>query len=79
VKTADVLEKLTWELTGVKKTPGTNFAASFGHLAGGYDAQYYGYLWSQVFSADMFASVFMNAPDGAFDSTAGLRYRRCIL
>lgn len=43
---------------------------------GGYDAGYYGYIWSQAFSADMFATVFAPSP---MDRAAGAKYRREIL
>ncbi len=59
--TAEVLRELHTTVMRVPMTPGTNFAGSFGHMCG-YDAQYYGYMWSEVFSDDMFMSRFKADP-----------------
>ena len=77
-------EKLCYELQpkimGIEAMKDTNFVSSFGHLAGGYDAQYYGYMWSEVYSADMFYSVFCaKGDDSLLDVEAGLGYRNKIL
>ncbi|KAJ3179433.1 Thimet oligopeptidase [Gaertneriomyces sp. JEL0708] len=50
--------------------------AAFGHMMGGYDAGYYGYLYSQVFSADMFYSRFKKNP---LDAKIGKEYRKKVL
>ncbi|KAF2672618.1 zincin [Microthyrium microscopicum] len=50
--------------------------ATFGHLIGGYDAGYYGYLSSQVYSTDMFFSVFKPDP---MNPKEGRRYRHTVL
>lgn len=62
--------------TGFPFYEGTHFGASFGHLMGGYDAGYYGYLWSKVYGDDMF-SVFAN--EGVLSPEVGRRYRDEVL
>ncbi|ESK89011.1 metallopeptidase [Moniliophthora roreri MCA 2997] len=49
---------------------------TFGHITGGYDAGYYGYTYSLVFAADMYATVFKADP---LDPARGQRYREKIL
>jgi len=69
-----------YELTDLTMFPpheGTNFGASFGHMANdGYVAGYYGYLWSKVYGDDMF-SLF--EAEGVLNPEVGMRYRREIL
>lgn len=43
---------------------------------GGYDAGYYGYLSSQVYSADMFFTIFAKDP---MNQAEGRRYRHMVL
>jgi len=78
IDTAAIYAKVWTDLMDIPVTEGTNFAASFGHLAGGYDAQYYGYLWSEVFSMDMFQTRFKTG-NKLLDPQSGMEYRKKIL
>jgi thimet oligopeptidase len=54
---------------------GTKGPAAFTHLAGGYAAGYYGYLWSLVVALDMRTAF---AAD-RLDPTVGMRYRQRVI
>jgi Zn-dependent oligopeptidase len=75
VDTTAIQQKLHKEITGVEAMPGTHFEAGFGHLMG-YDAGYYGYLWSEVYAQDMF-TVFQKG--GLLSPKVGAHYRKVIL
>ncbi|MFG5408414.1 M3 family metallopeptidase [Piscinibacter sakaiensis] len=61
--------------TPIGHAEGTMLPASFGHLAGGYAAGYYGYLWSLVVAMDLRTAF---AKD-RLDPAVGLRYRQRVL
>ena len=69
---AQLTNKVTGDVT-IPPPVGTAWVAYIGHLAG-YDAGYYGYLWSKVMAMDM-ASEFRKAPGGFLDEKVGRRLR----
>lgn len=82
IHTADALKTQpleTWQKlegkTALGYTPTTEFPGQFGHIMGGYQVGYYGYMWSEVIALDMLSAFGhnLNNPD------VGARYRQTIL
>lgn len=65
------------EILGMVPHPETFFPGNFFHVMQSYDAGYYSYMWSEVFSADMYETVFGKV--GPLDAEAGMKYRQMIL
>jgi thimet oligopeptidase len=55
---------------------GSHFGAYWGHLVG-YDAGYYGYLWSKAIAEDM-ATAFEKSKDGFLSEEVGMRLRNDV-
>ena len=74
-KDLDEILRRTWEVTLLPLPEGTFYPGSFGHLFG-YDAAYYGYLWSEVYGDDMFSRF---EDEGVLSPSVGMSYRREVL
>jgi thimet oligopeptidase len=64
------------EITMLPPHEGTFALASFGHIMGGYDASYYGYMWAEVFGDDMFSRF---EAEGVTNPEVGRDYRNKVL
>lgn len=74
--TTALYEKMQNEIQMIPMTKGCAPQASFGHLMGGYDSGYYGYLWARVISSDIFSEFEKN---GVFDPATGKKYCDIVL
>jgi thimet oligopeptidase len=72
----DTAMRKAFEVTCLPYPEGTCSVASFGHLMGGYDAGYYGYLWAEVIGDDLWSRF---VDEGITSPEVGMAYRRTIL
>ena len=70
------IEHAAQKVTTISYPKDINHLAAFGHLLGGYDAAYYGYLWAEIIGDDLF-SRFEN--EGILSNSVGIEYKNKIL
>jgi Zn-dependent oligopeptidase len=66
----------SYVVTQLPYPEGTFMLGGFGHLMGGYDAGYYGYLWAEVIGDDMWGRF---ASEGVTSPEVGMAYRHAVL
>uniref|UniRef100_A0A7S0GAG3 Peptidase M3A/M3B catalytic domain-containing protein n=1 Tax=Proboscia inermis TaxID=420281 RepID=A0A7S0GAG3_9STRA len=71
------VDRLRPQITLIDNPPGNNMLRTFGHLMNQYSASYYGYMWAEVLSADMFATRF--EVEGVMNPKVGMEYRKMVL
>jgi Zn-dependent oligopeptidase len=70
------IDRAAFAAWGLPYPDGTLYPCQLGHLVGGYDAGYYGYLWSKVYGDDMFGRF---EAEGITSPAVGAAFRREVL
>jgi len=70
------IEKKSQSITTINYPDDTNHLGAFGHLLGGYDAAYYGYLWAEIIGDDLFSRF---EEEGVLSNKVGVNYKEKIL
>jgi len=76
VNVTQIWNETYYEIKGRPAVTGTHQPASFSHLMGGYDAGYYGYLWSKVYALNVLDTF---EHEGMTNTTTGMRFRNDVL
>jgi Zn-dependent oligopeptidase len=71
----ETYKKITKDILGLDIQDNTSLISSFSHLISGYDAGYYGYLWSLVYAKDLFTKFI----DRELDQSIGMLFRDTVL
>ena len=70
------IEHAAQKVTTITYPKDINHLAAFGHLLGGYDAAYYGYLWAEIIGDDLFSRF---EKEGVLSNSVGVDYKNKIL
>ncbi len=76
VNVTGISERLYQDIMGIPPIEGGHEPATIGHFMGGYDAGYYGYLWSNVYALNIYERF---RKDGISNQTTGRDYKHWIL
>jgi len=72
----DVYNSIMKEVLKLEPIDGIHFMETFSHIISGYQAGYYGYLWSEVYCQDVYDTC---VKGHELDTKVGLKYRKEIL
>lgn len=71
----NLVAALDKDILGFETLEGTNRLSSFAHIVGGYDAGYYGYMYSLAFAKDLFSEF----KGRELDPALGQRFKKEVL